>query len=410
MKKIIVSLLIYHVSFIILLARNDLRFDTIKWSITHAFKEGVLKPLKYAGAPGSLESTSNAYVQKVISKKNSEGSGNGTSAASVSVPEGFKYDDLGILEAVLAVKDFTKQIVKTAKVPEEYWDDTKPEYKNSPVNVPALFCGAGDQGLENATELVQLLDLGLTLATEPETASQMWSSIKNVKIEDVKKLAVGAIGYDNYAKGGCYAKHQAGMHAVVIVLGAAALMGKSLKTALSELDEGVEAAVKKADDDIVKGVVKNGDEVTPTATKNGDDPNGNNSSNVVDDPWNLKKQKLGLTSSSKVLGDNLESVGKVRPANSHAHHITAGRANDPFVIRTRELLQKEGIDINEASNGVFLPANSKYKIDNASSHANVHTKVYYEEVFNRLDAAPQNKVREELQKIAVELLNGTFPY
>jgi len=111
MKKIIVSLLIYHVSFIILLARNDLRFDTIKWSITHAFKEGVLKPLKYAGAPGSLESTSNAYVQKVISKKNSEGSGNGTSAASVSVPEGFKYDDLGILEAVLAVKDFTKQIV-----------------------------------------------------------------------------------------------------------------------------------------------------------------------------------------------------------------------------------------------------------------------------------------------------------
>lgn len=63
-----------------------------------------------------------------------------------------------------------------------------------------------------------------------------------------------------------------------------------------------------------------------------------------------------------------------------------------------------------AANGVFLPSSSKYAIDNAVPHANVHTNVYYENVFNRLNNVQPNKVRDELQKIADELLNGTFPY
>ena len=130
-----------------------------------------------------------------------------------------------------------------------FWDDTKPEYKTSPVNVPALFCGAGDQGLEEATELVQLLDLGLTIATEPETASQIWTSIKNVKWEDVKKLAGSATGYENYAKGGCYATYQGGKHAVSIaMIYFAVTKAKSISTILSDLDENVKKAGKSIDD------------------------------------------------------------------------------------------------------------------------------------------------------------------
>jgi hypothetical protein len=68
------------------------------------------------------------------------------------------------------------------------------------------------------------------------------------------------------------------------------------------------------------------------------------------------------------------------------------------------------IDINEAANGIFLPKSSKYVIDEATSHANVHTKVYYETVYDRINNVPKDRIRTELQKIANELSNGTFPY
>jgi len=378
--------------------------DTKQWTINHAFKDGVLTPpTKYAGELEKLKATSDEYVENVINKKNAEANNTtGTgSSSSVSTDPDFKYTDLGILEAVLVVKDFTKQIVNTAKVPEEYWDDTKPEYKTSPVNVPALFCGAGDQGLENATELVQLLDLGLTMATEPETASQMWSSIKNIKWQDVQKLAGSATGYDNYSKGGCFAKYQGGKHAVVIAVGIGAVVGKSLKTILSKLDEGVEGAIKKADDDLVEAVGKNGDDLDENITKNKD---------VIDDPWNLKKQKLGLGPDSKVLGKNLVAVGKVRPPNSAAHHIVPGGETYINALEARKILIREGIDINEASNGVFLPKNSKYVIDDAIPHSRVHTNKYYDELVRRLNETDPSRIREELKNISDELLNGTFPY
>lgn len=59
---------------------------------------------------------------------------------------------------------------------------------------------------------------------------------------------------------------------------------------------------------------------------------------------------------------------------------------------------------------MFLPKNSKYVIDEATSHANVHTNVYYETVYRRLENLPKEEIRDELEKISQELLNGTFPY
>ena len=126
--------------------------------------------------------------------------------------------------------------------------------------------------------------------------------------------------------------------------------------------------------------------------------------------WKLGLQNLGKPASGTTLGENLIAFGKARPANSHAHHITAGGASNLDAQRARQILQNEGIDINEAANGVFLPSSSKYAIDNAVPHANVHTNVYYREVYDRLKVAQPGKVRDELQKIADELLNGTFPY
>ena len=71
-----------------------------------------------------------------------------------------------------------------------------------------------------------------------------------------------------------------------------------------------------------------------------------------------------------------------------------------------------GIDINENSNGVFLPKNIASKLDEDDiAHSTVHTKKYYFAVWERLEELNDPiSVRQELQKIAQELANGTFPY
>ena len=49
-------------------------------------------------------------------------------------------------------------------------------------------------------------------------------------------------------------------------------------------------------------------------------------------------------------------------------------------------------------------------IDEAVAHTKVHTNVYYESVYRRLEDLPKEDIRDELEKISQELLNGTFPY
>ena len=75
-----------------------------------------------------------------------------------------------------------------------------------------------------------------------------------------------------------------------------------------------------------------------------------------------------------------------------------------------KLNSKNGLSHRLEPEGVFLPGSSKYKVDDATSHANVHTKLYYDTVFERISMAPPGTVRAELQKIANELSIGTFPY
>ncbi|WP_254663930.1 AHH domain-containing protein [Hafnia alvei] len=60
---------------------------------------------------------------------------------------------------------------------------------------------------------------------------------------------------------------------------------------------------------------------------------------------------LGLTSCK--LAEAIEEAGISRPANSEAHHIVPERAQSAGPAR--DILNKHGIDINGADNGVFLP-------------------------------------------------------
>lgn len=134
---------------------------------------------------------------------------------------------------------------------------------------------------------------------------------------------------------------------------------------------------------------------------------------VVDDP------NADLTESpqaSRVLGEALESQGMPRPPNHDAHHIVP--ASDPRGARAAAILEEEGIGLNDAENGVWLPRTSGgaqtprgITPQAATSHDSVHTGRYFEELTARLERAQQaGDVRGELERIRIALELGIFPH
>jgi hypothetical protein len=113
--------------------------------------------------------------------------------------------------------------------------------------------------------------------------------------------------------------------------------------------------------------------------------------------------------SSRALGVSLEASGVLRPAGYAAHHIAAGA--DPRAAIARGVLQQFGIGINDAVNGVFLPANRATQvIAGETIHSKLHTEAYYEAVDKALQKA---NTREEaigiLRDIGQALQSGDYP-
>jgi len=103
--------------------------------------------------------------------------------------------------------------------------------------------------------------------------------------------------------------------------------------------------------------------------------------------------------SPRRLGIALEKEGFVRPPDSHAHHIVAGKA--PGAARAREVLANFGIELDEAANGVFLP--DKF-------HRGLHTKMYYKTVNEALRTATnREQAIQILSDIRQSLLKGELP-
>ena len=173
----------------------------------------------------------------------------------------------------------------------------------------------------------------------------------------------------------------------------AAEVQKILKQAdkVDDATEIGEKALKHLDDftDATKGVVKNSDEVvdaTSTAVK-----------------------KVSKASSRK-LAKNLEKAGISKPKDYKvaAHHIVAG--GDRNAKESRKILKSFGIDINDASNGVFLPC-VKGAPTKATYHPSLNTKVYNQNVYKMLkNAKSKEQVISILGEIRDMLLNGTFKY
>jgi hypothetical protein len=118
------------------------------------------------------------------------------------------------------------------------------------------------------------------------------------------------------------------------------------------------------------------------------------------------KAAMAVAPSSRALGRALEAAGHVRAPGSAAHHIVSGSA--PEAAQARAVLQKFGIGIDEAVNGVFLPANrAASNPAGAAVHSTLHTNEYYQQVTRMLSAATTRAEAEAaLNAIRQALLSG----
>lgn len=77
------------------------------------------------------------------------------------------------------------------------------------------------------------------------------------------------------------------------------------------------------------------------------------------------------------------------------------------MVHTRTILQKYGVDINDAGNGTFLP--TAKDASSSAYHPSIHTNAYYDEVNKLLSTATSKEdVLDILDFIGSELKNGTF--
>lgn len=113
--------------------------------------------------------------------------------------------------------------------------------------------------------------------------------------------------------------------------------------------------------------------------------------------------------SSKALARAMKLAGKIRLPGEFAHHIVAH--GDPRARVSREILEKFGVKLDEAVNGIFLPGFKKSANPQGKAvHATVHTDAYYAGVEALLKkATTQNDVIQTLRYIASRLEHGLMP-
>jgi A nuclease family of the HNH/ENDO VII superfamily with conserved AHH len=113
--------------------------------------------------------------------------------------------------------------------------------------------------------------------------------------------------------------------------------------------------------------------------------------------------------SPRALGRALEPSGVSRPQGYEAHHIVAG--NHKRAAVARDVLKRFSIGINDASNGVFLPADESTQLTNGEAiHASLHTKDYFEAVEEALkEATSREDALRILRRIGQGVQSRTFP-
>jgi hypothetical protein len=108
---------------------------------------------------------------------------------------------------------------------------------------------------------------------------------------------------------------------------------------------------------------------------------------------------FGLNTASRSLSRALAAIGITRPLGFVTHHIVA--VLDKRALPAQGALERLGIEINDAENGVFLPT---------LQHDHLHSNAYYTAINRALAGAKTKSEAEEiLRSIARQLEEGTFP-
>jgi hypothetical protein len=144
-------------------------------------------------------------------------------------------------------------IYETSHLPETYWNQSNPKYKDYPLHTSPTFTGVADGAMEEITGMAQLVKLGVEVVTDKEKAQALWNSIKNISISSVREAAIGAMKskWDKYANSPDYVTyHELGKDGVQVasmLYGGFLTKGKKLSEAVEESGEIIK---KKADDAI----------------------------------------------------------------------------------------------------------------------------------------------------------------
>lgn len=118
---------------------------------------------------------------------------------------------------------------------------------------------------------------------------------------------------------------------------------------------------------------------------------------------------------SLALSGNIQLArNEMQPDGTDAHHIVS--RTHKLAKQSRTLLFGWRIGIDDAANGVFLPAVANANIpglEKANAHDPIHTKLYHTTVASRLvgrdpDSAAEG--RAELQAMREDMIAGVFPY
>jgi hypothetical protein len=110
-------------------------------------------------------------------------------------------------------------------------------------------------------------------------------------------------------------------------------------------------------------------------------------------------QAWDTSKNAKILRENMEAAGKKLNPGDKAHHLVP--STHPRAAEAREILEKFGVDVNAAENGLALKD---------VQHAGLHTHKYIDEVTRLLrQARSQKAVMEVLERIAKLIKAGRFP-
>lgn len=129
-------------------------------------------------------------------------------------------------------------------------------------------------------------------------------------------------------------------------------------------------------------------------------------SQLSKDKKNSSEQILGKAKSGYILDVNMEKNGSPKLKGTQTHHIVGVDSKCESTKALMAILDKFGVDINDAINGIRLPG-GKTTYARGQFHVGSHNCDYYNEVYAILKTA-KNKEQflESMQKVKIKIYNG----